>query len=147
MNTIHLRFTRRFYAGHAIAGGIALMLALIIPLVLPQLGPLAWLALPVLVGPWLFFVVREMRLAAREMDDKGVTRGDGRRFLWNDFTRLEEVHRILPDGRQGALNHVDLHFTAGRVRLLFEVLDQGREAVAFARRQAAALSGPRQWTD
>ena len=67
-----------------------------------------------------------------------MTRRYGRRFLWPDLQRVQDVHMRLTPGQQGPLNHVDLHFAGGgKVRILYMVLENGMEAIQFARRKAA----------
>jgi len=134
---IRLRFIRSFYIRHAFVGGLALFFSTVLMLMLKQLGPLRFLAPVVFAGPWVFFVLREWRLAAQVMDEAGVTRRDGRRFLWQDLQKVQDVHLRLTPGQQGPLNNVDLHFAGGKVRILYLVLENGMAAIQFARKKAA----------
>jgi hypothetical protein len=70
------------------------------------------------------------------VDEEGVTRGDGRRFLWKDLQKVQEVNWIYQNGRQGSLNHVDLLFTQGKARILYQFLENGWEAIQLARKKA-----------
>lgn len=142
MSAIRLRFTRSFYVRQAFVGGLLAFLSTMLVLTLKHAGPLVNLAPVLLIGPWLFFVLREYFLSVREMDDEAVTRRDGRRFLWQDFQRLQEMHMLSNHGVQGPLNNVDLLFTGGRARILHLVLENGLEAIQFARGKAAALKTP-----
>jgi hypothetical protein len=135
MKPIQLRFVRSFYVRHGLVGGFVAVLALMIPLVMRHAGVAVWLAPPLLIGPVVFLVRREMRIAARQVDHEGVTRGDGQRFLWKDIQKIQDVHWIRQNGQQGGLNHVDLVFAQGRARILFQVLENGLEAIAFARKK------------
>lgn len=135
---IRLRFTRSFYVRHAFVGGLFLFLSIALMLLLKQLGPLRFLAPVVFTGPWLFFVLREYRLAARLVDEEGVTRHDGQRFLWRDLHHLQEVYMRLTPGQQGPLNQIDLIFAGGRARILYMVLENGWDAILFSRKKATA---------
>lgn len=137
MSSLQLRFTRSFYVRHAFIGGLLAFFCTVMVLMMKHAGPLRWLLPVVFMGPWLFFMLREYRLAARLMDDEGVTRRDGRRFLWPDLQRVQEVHMRMTPGQQGPLNQVDLLFTGGRVRILYMVLENGMEGIQFARRKGA----------
>ena len=53
----------------------------------------------------------------RRLDDEGVTRRDGRRFLWSDLRTAQDVRMLLPGGAQGPLNNIDLHFRDGVVKV------------------------------
>jgi hypothetical protein len=142
MSSIQLRFKRSFYVRHGIVGGMTAFFCAVIALSARHAGPLVQAGVPVLfMGPWLFLVLREYFLAAREMDEKGVTRHDGRRFLWNDLDRVQEVHLIM-HGRQGSLNHVDLRFAGGKVRILYLVLENGWKGIEFAKQREAERLNP-----
>lgn len=53
----------------------------------------------------------------RAMDTEGVTRRDGRRFLWKDLLEEREVHARMPWGAPGPLNHIELVFPDGWVQV------------------------------
>jgi hypothetical protein len=126
MFSISLRFTRSFYFRHALIGGVLGFFCMVMVLTMRHAGALVMLLPVVFLGPWAFLVRREYRLSARVVNEEGVTRRDGRRFLWRDLHAVQEP-----------LNHVDLIFAGGRVRILFMVLENGMEAIQFARRKAA----------
>lgn len=137
MSSIQLRFKRSFYIRHGIVGGMLGFFCLVIALSTRHAGLLVQLGVPALfMTPWLLLVLREYFLAAREMDEQGVTRQGGRRFLWNDLTKVQEVHLRL-HGQTGPLNHVDLCFAGGKVRILYLVLENGWRAIGFAKAQEA----------
>ena len=135
MTSIRLRFKRTFFVRHGLICGMMLFFCIIIILVMRHAGVWRFVPLVCFLGPCLYMVSREYFLAAREVNDAGVTRHDGRRFLWSDLHEVREVHSILQHGQRGALNHVDLIFPTGKVRILYVVLENGWEAILFSRRK------------
>jgi hypothetical protein len=139
MSVIRLSFTKSFFIRHALIGGLLGFFCAVIVITLKHARPLVYLAPVFFMGPWLFFVLREYFLSVRQMDEEAVTRRDGRRFAWQDLQRLQEMHMQSIPGVQGPLNNVDLIFKNGRARILYLVLENGLEAIQFARCRAAAL--------
>ena len=139
MTSIRLRFKRTFFVRHGLICGMMLFFCLVIILVMRHAGAWRFVPLVCFLGPCLYMVSREYFLAAREVDDKGVTRHDGRRFLWNDLHEVRDVHSVLQHGQRGALNHVDLIFSTGKVRILYLVLENGWDAILFSRRKGDDL--------
>lgn len=128
MKPIHLRFETSFFIRWGLIGGMTLMMALV-PVMLMRSGGLLKMVMPlgalaILLLPW-----REWRRAARIVDDEGITRHDGRRFLWSDLKKLQEVNFINRYGQSGSLNHLDIHFTTGHARILPMVLENGYAAI------------------
>lgn len=80
---------------------------------------------------WLAFTVYEYRRGAAEMDATGVTRRDGRRFLWADLREVRRVHLRFQSGQQGPLNHLELHFPGGQTRIFPSILENAGEVLAF----------------
>lgn len=142
MHPISLRFVRSFYIRHGIICGFMFAFCILIPLTVRKAGVWAWVAPAVLAAPCFVMVLREMWIAVRQVDDEGVTRGDGKRFLWKDLQKVQDVNWINRNGQQGGLNHVDLIFTQGSARILFQVLENGWEAIQFARKKEEALKNP-----
>ncbi len=137
MTSLRLRFHRSFYIRQGLVGGMLLFFCLVMVLTMKQAGALRYLAFLVFVGPWLFLVSREYFLAVSGMDEAGVTRRDGRRFLWTELHAMREVHMHLHAGQPGPLNHLDLLFAGGKARILFRVLENGWEGMEYAKKKAA----------
>lgn len=126
---VHLRFERSFFIRQGIVGGLLGFFCLMIAIFLSHAG---WLskAIPVVFfAPWVYFVVREYRLAAILIDDDGVTRNDGRRFSWSELKAINEAYMRMTSGQPGPLNNVDIVFSTGFARVLPMVLENGWLAV------------------
>lgn len=136
MKPIRLRFASDFYVRHGIVVGVTLMIALVLALTLRSAGSLRLLSLLLVALPVLA-AWREWKLAARIVDEGGITRHDGRRFLWSDLKRLRDGHWVNQQGVTTSLNNLDLIFDSGRARILVHALENSAEAIEFCRRMAA----------
>jgi hypothetical protein len=86
------------------------------------------------IGVWLWMYVFEYFRGARAMDDAGVTRRDGRWYVWADLKEMRFGRARLPSGERGALNHVDLVFPRGKVRLFPFTIENVGEVLRFIER-------------
>lgn len=82
----------------------------------------------------VFIILRAYRRGARLLDDKGVTRRDGKRFSWIDLGEVRRVRARLQSGELGALNHVVLLFPKGQVRIFPLILENPWEVLNFVDR-------------
>ncbi len=128
MKPIQLRFETSFFIRWGLIVGMMLMMAMV-PVLIMRSGGWWKLVMPVGALLLLLLPLREWRIAARIIDDEGVTRHDGKRFLWSELRRLQEVNFVNRYGQTGSLNHLDIYFTNGRARILPMVLDRGYEAI------------------
>lgn len=62
------------------------------------------------------------------LDQTGVTRCDGKRFLW---TELKQIKYINTKATSQQLNHVELHFPTGQVRVFPLTLSNAGEVLRF----------------
>lgn len=131
MKTIQLRFQRSFFLRQGFVGGMQIFFCIVIMMLMRHGGLLVKFAPVIFVGPWLAIVLREYLISARQVDDEGVTRNDGKRFLWSDLRRINEVKMIIAGQHTGPVNHVDIVFKNGSVRILLAVLQNGIEAWQF----------------
>lgn len=86
---------------------------------------------------WAGYMFWEHSHGADLLDSEGVTRRDGRRFLWANLRDVQRVHVIHKWGQQGALNHLVVRFAEGQVRVFPVTLDNGREVIDFIERISA----------
>lgn len=141
MKSVQLRFESGFYTRWIFIVGMLLVMSLVPALlvkhspVLKWVMPLASLLLGLL--PW-----REWRIAAKVVDEEGVTRHDGRRFLWANLIKLLDVHRVSQYGQKGAFNHLDMVFSNGRARILLMALDNSVQAIDFVKKLHAKRTAP-----
>jgi len=136
MKKIHLQFERSFYLRQGLVLGVTLFVIGVPFMVLRTGGLLLWL-LPLLGLAAVLLSLREWRIAARLVDEEGVTRYDGKRFFWDDLEELREVNQMNRCGQPGALNHMDILFKTGRARILPMVLDPGYAAIQFIKQLRA----------
>lgn len=135
MKTLELKLQRSYYYRMAfmtaLTGSLSLLLAYfglkhrMWPMVLFGLLPF---------GSWALLAIHEYRRGAKTLDAEGVTRRDGKRFLWAELQDIKYVYWRLQSGQQGALNHAELHFRHGKSRLFPLVLENGWEAVEWVER-------------
>ena len=83
---------------------------------------------------WLYMYVFEYFRGARQLDDTGVTRRDGRRFEWIELKDTRFQRPRLPSGELGAVSNVDLLFPRGKVRVFPFTLRNAGEVFAFLER-------------
>lgn len=143
MKTLHLQFEKSFYRTWGLVTGLTALLTLVPAVLIPG----GWsLLIPLLSLLVLWIPYREWRHAVRTVDDQGVIRHDGTRLRWSELQRLQPVHRINQWGQPGVLNHLDLHFSSGRARILPMVLEPGYAAIqqiqAWHRDASAAATTP-----
>ncbi|MBS0657467.1 MAG: hypothetical protein JSR82_04375 [Verrucomicrobia bacterium] len=86
------------------------------------------------LGFWLGFSLLEFRRGVAVLDAEGLTRRDGRRFLWRDLREIRRVHMRFQSGQTGPLNHLELHFPNGQARIFPLVIEHAAEALAFVDR-------------
>lgn len=91
---------------------------------------------------WLYMYVFEYFRGARLLDDTGVTRRDGRRFPWADLKTIKSTRARLPSGQLGALNHWDVIFPRGKVRIFPLTLQNAGDVMAFVERLQQSPSPP-----
>lgn len=137
MTTIQLRFRRSVLVRHGLVFGALLLSCLAIFMAMTHAS--WWLRLSLLLplAAVAIAIGREYRFAARVVDDEGVTRADGRRFAWSTLQKINDVKMVIADQHTGPLNHIDMVFAAGRVRILPYALDRGYEAIQFIRQRRA----------
>lgn len=128
MKRFELQFEKSFFIRHGIVVGMAMFFASI-PLMLTKSGGILFWLLPLLVMIPLAIPLREWLTSVRIVDNEGVTRHDGRQFLWADLISLQEVNCVNRHGQTGALNHLDIFFTSGRARILPMELRNGYAAI------------------
>lgn len=141
MKPIQLRFETSFFVRWGLIAGLMLMMAMV-PVLIMRTG--GWLKLVLPLGTLLLLLLpwREWRMAVRLIDDKGVTRHDGKRFLWADLKKLQEVNFVSRYGQTGALNHLDIYFVSGHARILPLVLDRGYEAIRLIQQRHGQPTAP-----
>lgn len=84
---------------------------------------------------WTAVAYWTYRQGPRSMDRETVTRRDGRRFSWKDLTEKRDIHGRIPGGELGPLNHVQLIFPTGKVRVFPMTLENAGEVMAFMTRR------------
>ncbi len=133
MKAVHLRFPRSFYVRHGLIGGLLAFFCFVIVATIRHGGLLIKGVPAVFLGPWLFLVWREYRIAARVVDDEGITRHDGRRFLWKNLRRVNEVRMFVAGAPTGPINNVDIVFGDGFARILVLIMENATEAWQIVR--------------
>ena len=74
----------------------------------------------------------EYRQWGQTFDSVGVTRKDGKRFLWADLQKKIFVHfRRYAGGKLGPLNHMELEFKDGKVKVFPLMLENASEIMAY----------------
>lgn len=144
MKTIELQLERTYYNRLAIMGTITGLLALglgYMAFTVPVLPLLLFAILP--LGLWGGVTLLEYKRGAKTLDEEGVTRRDGKRFLWDDLQKIKLVYMPSKSG-QGPLNHAELHFTQGQSRIFPMMVDRGWEAIMWAKRMEAERKAARQ---
>lgn len=137
MTPIELQLDRSYYNHLAIMGTITGFLALglgYMAITVPVLPLLLFAILP--LGLWGGVTLLEYKRGAKTLDEEGVTRRDGKRFLWDDLQKIKLVYMPLKSG-QGPLNHAELHFSQGQTRIFPMIVDRGWEAILWAKRMEA----------
>jgi len=82
------------------------------------------------IGALLLYM--EYRRWGRIFDSVGVTRQDGKRFLWADLHQKVFIHmRGGRSAKRGPLNHVELVFKEGKVLIFPLMLENAREVMAY----------------
>ena len=82
------------------------------------------------IGALLLYM--EYRRWGRIFDSVGVTRQDGKCFLWADLQEKIVVHmRGVGYGKRGPLNHVELVFKDGKVLIFPLMLENAKEIMAY----------------
>lgn len=84
------------------------------------------------IGALLMYL--EYRRWAQTMDGAGVTRRDGKQFLWQDLKGKNFVHMRRRYGKLGALNHIELVFSDGKALVFPLMLENAQEVMAFLER-------------
>lgn len=141
MKRFELRFEKSFFIRNGIVVAITLFFTTLPAMVMKNGGLLAWM-LPLTALFPLLLPLREWRIAARVIDEEGVTRHDGKRYLWTDLNELREVNFINRYGQTGFLNHLDIYFRTGRARILPLVLRDGYEAILAIKQHHGKPSAP-----
>ncbi|MBS1811946.1 MAG: hypothetical protein JST84_32035 [Acidobacteria bacterium] len=134
MKTIELQLDRSYYTRLAIMGAMTGFPAFglgYMAITVPVLPLLLFAILP--LGLWGGVTLLEYRRGAKALDEEGVTRRDGKRFLWDDLQKIKLVYMPLKYGK-GALNHAELHFSTGQSRIFPRIVDRGWEAILWAKR-------------
>jgi hypothetical protein len=82
------------------------------------------------IGALLMYL--EHRRWGQTFDSVGVTRIDGKRFLWSDLQKKIFVHwRRYAGGKLGPLNHVELKFNNGNVKVFPLMLENASDVMAY----------------
>jgi len=82
------------------------------------------------IGALLMYV--EHRQWGQTFDSVGVTRKDGKRFLWSDLHKKIFIHfRRYTNGKLGPLNHMELEFKDGKVKVFPIMLENAPEILAY----------------
>lgn len=77
----------------------------------------------------------EYRQWGQRFDSVGVTRTDGKRFLWADLQKKIFVHfRRYANGKLGPLNHMELEFKDGKVKVFPLMLENAPDIMAHLER-------------
>jgi len=121
-----------YFVRLAVTGGIFAFIGTILALV--SRGRLALIAVgvvPFLI--WAAVMIWTHLHGTRLIDSHGITRRDGKRFLWTDLIERRDVHTRMPWTAQGPLNNIDLLFSNGKLSVFphtFENADEVLDAVA-----------------
>jgi len=81
------------------------------------------------IGALLLYM--EYRRWGRIFDSAGVTRQDGKRFLWADLEKKVFIHMRGSSRKRGAFNHMELVFKEGKVLIFPLMLENAREVMAY----------------
>ena len=82
------------------------------------------------IGALLMYM--EYRQWGQTFDSVGVTRKDGKRFLWADLQKKIFVHfRRYAGGKMGPLNHVELEFKDGKAKVFPLMLENSQQVLAY----------------
>lgn len=132
MNTVEPRLRRSYYIRQAVlgvlCGGIGLVILLCGGRRLGWLGRLAGI---MGFATWGVITLREFFRGAKRLDSSGATRRDGRFFPWADLKKKRFIYRRLPGGGPGPLNHVDLIFLSGKVRIFPFTIENVADVMQF----------------
>jgi hypothetical protein len=73
------------------------------------------------------FVLRHFRRRwVTRIDERGVTRRDGKVFAWSGFKGVKAIRRK----GTGPINHYELHFQDGSAHVYHQVIENAREVLA-----------------
>ena len=86
------------------------------------------------VGLGALLMLLQQRRWAKVFDQAGVTRRDGKRFLWSNLQNIKFVHIRLQSGRLGRLNHIELIFHDGKATVFPLMLENRGEVMGFISR-------------
>lgn len=82
-------------------------------------------------GIGLILMLPEYRRWGRTFDSAGVTRHDGKQFMWADLQEKKYVHIRARYGAPGMLNNIELVFPDGKALVFPLMLENAREVMAF----------------
>ena len=83
------------------------------------------------VGIGALLMYLEYRRWAKIFDSMGVTRQDGKRFLWQDLKEKRFIHMRSRYGKEGPLNHVELVFSDGKALVFYLMLENSAQIMTF----------------
>lgn len=72
----------------------------------------------ILVFVLYYIMSRGRKRAACLFDSSGVTRGDGRRFSWSEFKRVDYLMAVRPQSGEESLWRIELVFTDGEAWII-----------------------------
>lgn len=84
------------------------------------------------LGIGAFFMYMEHRQWVWLFDSVGVTRIDGKRFLWSDLQKKIFVHwQRYAGGKLGPLNHMELEFKDGKAKVFPLMLENAQQVMTY----------------
>src|ERR1044072_8823825 len=81
------------------------------------------------LGLGALLMLLQYRHWVKLFDDQGVTRRDGKQFLWAYLKNVKFVRMRLRSGREGPLNHIELIFHDGRATIFPLMLENSSEVM------------------
>lgn len=138
MNVIRAELQKDFYVRHGCVGALFIFFGGTFMVI--GLKPFEWLIVAVGLGfiaIWAGLIWWTLAESVRELNLVGAVRRDGRRFPWSEFEREVEGYYYSKTAGQ-VLNHIDLKFRGGRVRVYPLTLKNSSALLHYARERAAA---------
>ncbi|AVP99765.1 hypothetical protein C7S18_22455 [Ahniella affigens] len=138
MNILRAELQKDFYVRHGCVGALFVFFGG--TFVVIGLQRFEWMIIAGGLGfisIWAALIWWSLSESIRELNLVGAVRRDGRQLPWSEFEQEVEGYYFSKTGGQ-VLNHIDLKFRSGRVRLYPLTLKNYTELMRYARERAAA---------
>jgi hypothetical protein len=96
----------------------------------------------IFITPSIFYYQRRQWVTT--IDDLGITRQDGRKFIWLDLVKINHIYVHSKSGSK-YLNHIELNFKTGKALIFPLMLSNGVAIISMVEKLAAEQ--PKQLND